>query len=322
MAMPAPGTPVTLPPPASSPPPACSFACARTLHAGFPSAFLWVERFRWALAGVIDETRPMDAMPLSFDTPAEDEIATSALTGAPAGGAGGNSEGAIGELGSLLAPACGPALSTNPGCPCTCHLPVLPPLLLPAAGTVSAYLPLVFMRDRHLFDAFYTFEGASEADYASWRSAMLWFFKKVRSACHAPLPGMGPQGVAVCCSTPPGPCQHSCAALPPQVTLRCGGCKPLLIKSPVHTARVALLLRLFPRSRFVYVHRDPLTVFSSAAHMADTYYWRVASLLSCRGWQPCHSITAQHQAPCVWLAHPPACPPTNALQVLLPSAAL
>jgi hypothetical protein len=123
----------------------------------------------------------------------------------------------------------------------------------------------------------------------------------------------GPTGGGGLLLNPPGPMptQLRCAALPPQVTLRCGGCKPLLIKSPVHTARVALLLRLFPRARFVYVHRDPLTVFSSAAHMADTYYWRVASLLSCRGWQPCHSITAQHQAPCFSLAHPPACPPTH-----------
>jgi hypothetical protein len=44
----------------------------------------------------------------------------------------------------------------------------------------------------------------------------------------------------------------------------------------VHTARVALLLKLFPRAKFVYVHRDPLTTFASAAHMADTYYWHCA----------------------------------------------
>jgi hypothetical protein len=108
------------------------------------------------------------------------------------------------------------------------------------------------------------------------------------------------------------------------VTLRCGGCKPLLIKSPVHTARVALLLRLFPRARFVYVHRDPLTVFSSAAHMADTYYWRVASFLSCRSWQPGLN---QRAAAAISLFR--ACPPTrlpthppiHTLQVLLSSAA-
>jgi hypothetical protein len=58
-----------------------------------------------------------------------------------------------------------------------------------------------------------------------------------------------------------------------QVTLRWGGRRPLLIKSPVHTARLALLLRLFPNAKFVYVHRDPLATFASAAHMADTYYW-------------------------------------------------
>ena len=37
--------------------------------------------------------------------------------------------------------------------------------------------------------------------------------------------------------------------------------KPLLIKSPVHTARVGLLLDMFPRARFVYIHRHPLQVW-------------------------------------------------------------
>ena len=100
---------------------------------------------------------------------------------------------------------------------------------------MSAYLPLLFPRDRDRFDAFYTFgEGASPADFRLWRDSWMWFLKKV--------------------------------------TLRWGGTRPLLIKSPVHTARVALLLRLFPRARFVYVHRDPLVTFQSSAHLADKYY--------------------------------------------------
>ena len=45
------------------------FAYARTLDAGFPSACLWMSRFDWALAGFCDSTRPMDALPLSLDTP-------------------------------------------------------------------------------------------------------------------------------------------------------------------------------------------------------------------------------------------------------------
>ena len=43
--------------------------------------------------------------------------------------------------------------------------------------------------------------------------------------------------------------------------------KRLLIKSPIHTARVPLLRKLFPKAKFVYIHRDPFEVFQSAAHM-------------------------------------------------------
>jgi hypothetical protein len=47
----------------------------------------------------------------------------------------------------------------------------------------------------------------------------------------------------------------------------------LLLKSPVHTARVPLLRRLFPRAKFVYIHRNPDEVLLSMAHMLDTTYW-------------------------------------------------
>ena len=42
----------------------------------------------------------------------------------------------------------------------------------------------------------------------------------------------------------------------------------LLIKSPVHTGRVKLLLDLFPNAQFIYIHRNPYQVFKSAVHMA------------------------------------------------------
>ena len=57
-----------------------------------------------------------------------------------------------------------------------------------------------------------------------------------------------------------------------KLTLRCGG-KRLLLKSPVHTARVELLLKLFPDAQFIYIHRHPEAVYKSACHMADTTYW-------------------------------------------------
>jgi hypothetical protein len=46
----------------------------------------------------------------------------------------------------------------------------------------------------------------------------------------------------------------------------------LLLKSPCHTGRIRHLLKLYPHAQFVYIHRDPIEVFLSSAHMANTTY--------------------------------------------------
>ena len=53
--------------------------------------------------------------------------------------------------------------------------------------------------------------------------------------------------------------------------------KTLLLKSPPHTARVRLLLELFPDARFVHVHRNPYDVFLSTRHMMEAVAptWRL-----------------------------------------------
>lgn len=57
------------------------FYCS-TFCAGFPSAFLWFEKFGKKLfASAMEKTRPMDSMPLHFDLPQEDELATNMLSG-------------------------------------------------------------------------------------------------------------------------------------------------------------------------------------------------------------------------------------------------
>ncbi len=53
-----------------------------------------------------------------------------------------------------------------------------------------------------------------------------------------------------------------------KLTLRYGA-RTLVLKSPNHTARVRMLLRLFPDARFVHLHRHPFDVYRSLArHLA------------------------------------------------------
>ncbi|MBT4867456.1 MAG: sulfotransferase, partial [Planctomycetaceae bacterium] len=49
--------------------------------------------------------------------------------------------------------------------------------------------------------------------------------------------------------------------------------RALLLKSPPHTARIRLLLEMFPDARFVHVHRNPYRVFQSQRHYFDTAMW-------------------------------------------------
>ena len=49
--------------------------------------------------------------------------------------------------------------------------------------------------------------------------------------------------------------------------------RPLVLKSPPHTARIRLLLEMFPEARFVHIHRNPYVVFQSFRHYFDTATW-------------------------------------------------
>ena len=128
---------------------------------------------------------------------------------------------------------------------------------------VSPYMPLLFPRKEKSFRKFYRFrtgtgekkynESMSDAhDYPDdsddncdseslreWQSSFIHFLKKTQYAAE-----------------------------------RGGTRKRLLLKSPVHTARVKLLKEMFPKATFIFAHRHPLKVFQSAVHMADAYYWQ------------------------------------------------
>ncbi len=92
---------------------------------------------------------------------------------------------------------------------------------------LSPYMGWCFPGDGADYDRFLTFRDAQESEIGRWKHALTTFLKKL--------------------------------------TLRYG--RPLVLKSPPHTARIRLLLGLFPDARFVHIHRDPYVVFRSTRHM-------------------------------------------------------
>jgi hypothetical protein len=56
-----------------------------------------------------------------------------------------------------------------------------------------------------------------------------------------------------------------------QLTYKNGG-RRLVLKSPTHTARIRVLLELFPDARFVHIVRDPYVVFPSTVNLWKTLY--------------------------------------------------
>ena len=116
------------------------------------------------------------------------------------------------------------------------------------SGGHSYYMSLWIMRNEKRVRKYFDFNpdlGASEEDKNVWTRGFLYFMKKI--------------------------------VLKENLLLRRNGLtqqqRRLVIKSPIHTGRIHILRKLFPRAKFVYIHRDPIEVFQSAVHMADTTYW-------------------------------------------------
>jgi hypothetical protein len=84
----------------------------------------------------------------------------------------------------------------------------------------------VFPRQRWDFEKYLTLESVSAGELSEWRNALTWFLKKVQFLSQ----------------------------------------RPLLLKSPPHTARIRRLLEMFPEAKFIHIHRDPYRVIQSTIH--------------------------------------------------------
>lgn len=96
----------------------------------------------------------------------------------------------------------------------------------------SPYLGWALPHSAAHYDRYATFRDVPRAEVERWKEGMVTFLKKL--------------------------------------TVKYG--RPLLLKSPPHTGRIRVLLELFPKARFVHIHRNPYRVFQSSKRQTMVMY--------------------------------------------------
>jgi len=143
---------------------------------------------------------------------------------------------------------------------------------LASLGAPSSYLAIHFPADSNRYQRFVSFREATEKDQAKWKQALAGFIEKV-SAKHS----------------------H----------------KPLILKSPAHTARVRLLLEMYPDARFIHIHRHPFETIRSTLHLYDAWFQMAnfQSLKELKAAREQHVLNAYEEVHRCWLEDQVLIPP-------------
>jgi omega-hydroxy-beta-dihydromenaquinone-9 sulfotransferase len=72
-----------------------------------------------------------------------------------------------------------------------------------------------------------------------------------------------------------------------KIMLATGG-KRVIVKSCTHSARIRLLLEMFPDAKFIHIHRNPYEVFASTLHMRSHTDWENFFHLPDEHWEEYH----------------------------------
>jgi hypothetical protein len=99
-------------------------------------------------------------------------------------------------------------------------------------GLPSPYLTQAFPNEPPQHPEYLDFEDVPPAELNRWKRGFVWFLK--------------------------------CLTLKDR--------KRIVLKSPPHTARIRVLLKLFPRAKFIHIYRDPYVVFPSTVNLWKRLY--------------------------------------------------
>ncbi|MCB9672884.1 MAG: sulfotransferase [Alphaproteobacteria bacterium] len=99
---------------------------------------------------------------------------------------------------------------------------------------LSPYISFMFPEQMSKYEKYVDFQECTVAEREKWKQAFAYFIKKIM--------------------------------------LQTGG-KRVVVKSCTHTARVRMLLEMFPNAKFVYISRHPYEVFASTLHMRSHTDW-------------------------------------------------
>ncbi|HED10544.1 MAG TPA: sulfotransferase [Caldithrix abyssi] len=100
---------------------------------------------------------------------------------------------------------------------------------LAVMSLMSPVLAWVFPKSTAFYDRYLTFEEVDQKEIDYWKEQFLYFMKKLNTR----------------------------------------NPKPVILKSPQHTARIKLLREMFPRARFIHVHRNPYDVYNSTVKLYE-----------------------------------------------------
>jgi len=114
----------------------------------------------------------------------------------------------------------------------TWHTPQEDEIALAMDCGISPYLMLAFPMRQDIYGRFYDPRDMTEAERTIWKSSLMRLIQKL--------------------------------------TIRKN--RPVVLKSPSHTYRVATLLEMFPDAKFVYIYRDPYAVYNSSMHLRNTMF--------------------------------------------------